>query len=157
MSLSIIHDVAEPHTTNTTSLLPLAQSFQKCSRAGIKFERGVSIHGNSSKNTILRLADDASRTSINLSNASSQFRDFLTGFGEYRCNVALKFCNCALVLDFEYCYFIFSSDNALLHSLYNLPQIYKNYNLWQIIEHYFRRFNPSDNFHYITWRNPQKM
>lgn len=45
-----IHDVADPHTTSMIPSSPEAQPFQKYSNAARKFDRGVSIQGNSSRN-----------------------------------------------------------------------------------------------------------
>lgn len=61
----IIHDVALPQTMSTTSLRAEAQPFQKCSRAGMKPERWVSIQGSSSMNMIFFGSSDWRMSCLN--------------------------------------------------------------------------------------------
>ena len=71
--LSIIHDVAEPLATNTMSCLLAAHAFQKFSKAWVKFDLMVSIHGISSINTtFLRSEGSDDRCSSRASKASNQ-------------------------------------------------------------------------------------
>ena len=64
---------AEPQTMSIRFSLPAPHPFQKCSKAVMKPERGVSIHGSSSMNTTCRLlVSFFSSKDMSASNASSQ-------------------------------------------------------------------------------------
>ena len=73
MSLSTIHDVAEPLAMKTISRRRAAHPFQKFSNAGVKSERKESIQGISSTKIIfLRSSGKDDRYSSKTSKASNQ-------------------------------------------------------------------------------------
>lgn len=73
MSLLTIQDVAEPQAIRSMSFLAEAQLFQKCSKPDMKLERGVSIHGSSSKKRIFFPSGNEPSHSSNAKKASYQF------------------------------------------------------------------------------------
>lgn len=73
ISLSTIHDEAEPVATSMMFSCSVAQPFQKFSNALTKSDRFESIHGISSIKTTLRLSSGSlPRYSAKASNASNQ-------------------------------------------------------------------------------------
>lgn len=72
MSLLTIHEVADPQTIRKMSFLAVAQLFQKCSNPDMKFERGVSIHGSSSRKIVFFPSGNEPSHSSNEKKASYQ-------------------------------------------------------------------------------------
>ena len=70
--LSSIHDVAEPQTISFSPSAVEAQLFQKRLKAVRNLDLGVSIQGNSSKNTTIRFLRIPDRKSFSWSKASNQ-------------------------------------------------------------------------------------
>lgn len=94
--LLMIHDVADPQTTSSTSSRPDAHPFQKNSSALTKRDRGVSSHGNSSMKMTFLVALDCRIRSLSNSNASSQLFGILSIFMPESLSEAHHPNNCSL-------------------------------------------------------------